>query len=299
VSNESYSHERTATEAFKSFDSCIGLLVNKQVIIQTHITSREALDFYVATGTMKSVQLQGISYPDKIVSCLGHDPRTKKSVSFDESTSFETGNGGAISFSCKRPASSVDSGGKHYDEAYVTVKTSEGNYSLYLPPDMLPALPTVTGINDKLNDLQIQLNTPIPAAIATIGGNPGPNDGTGRNTVYLKAEEPGMSRGGAIHVKDNGIFEAKRKGLYHVSIFLTADAGGQVFNAYTAYQVIKLTSGQEVVLGSYGNFGHPHFTVIDLDCVLDTGERIEVTYGNSYNIGLSVTGNLYAHWVGY
>src|ERR1022692_2111487 len=60
----------TARSAFKSFDDCIHLLGNSITIVPT-IRSREAVDFYIAGGRRKSVQLAGITYPHKTITCTG------------------------------------------------------------------------------------------------------------------------------------------------------------------------------------------------------------------------------------
>jgi len=131
------------------------------------IRSREVVDFYIGGGRNRSVRLAGLTYPHETVACTGHNPKTFVSVAFDEDTHFETGIGGTLSFSCVRQGKRDSTGNKHFDAADIVVKTTEGNYGIYLPSDMLPALPTATSLNRRIDQLAASIPVVLTGVVST------------------------------------------------------------------------------------------------------------------------------------
>ncbi len=129
VSESSRYQAKIVERAYKSFDSCVALSLNGNVVTHDVITI-EHVQVYLRAGIDRPVELRGVKTSGNIA-CSGSSGG--KQVNYNEATAAKTGS--SMTINCIRTPRKSEDGQLIYDEGSAAFDIALGKYSIFFPRD--------------------------------------------------------------------------------------------------------------------------------------------------------------------
>lgn len=140
--------ETISRKALETIQQCVALQATGTVISH-QINNVEAANFYMKSSVTSPLQLNGVAITGR-VTCEGMVGNSKRT--FDASLSLQVK--ATAGFACKRTGTPGPNNVTNYDEATITVLTSQGNYSLFWPKDERQSESMATVIDRRIRTLE-------------------------------------------------------------------------------------------------------------------------------------------------
>lgn len=170
-SSEYIREERIVGRAYDSFDRCVAW-ASQGISIGHRVESLSRINFFLQPSYNRPVFIRGIK-PSSNVKCQGIDPTAAKpeEVTFDGNTTIKLTPDLSLGMVCERTGKTDKDGNTILEEGEVTILTDigpNGNYSIYMPSDTVPAQTTYKTIQQQIEETAKQKTKELEATVANL-----------------------------------------------------------------------------------------------------------------------------------